>query len=94
MGKVALCPAGLTKRYGRAVVLGGLDLKVGASQVHAFLGPNGAGPPAADQDPPGPGNVFRHVWHPATRLTDSGECVRLTAHLLIGPDIRGRIGPG
>jgi ABC-2 type transport system ATP-binding protein len=62
MGKMALRTAGLTKRYGRAVVLGGLDLKVGASQVHAFLGPNGAGPPASDQDPPGSGNVFRTSW--------------------------------
>jgi ATPase subunit of ABC transporter with duplicated ATPase domains len=47
-GQVALRTAGLTKRYGRAVVIDGLDLKVGGGEVHAFPGPNGAGPPAAD----------------------------------------------
>jgi ABC-2 type transport system ATP-binding protein len=40
---VVLRAAGLTKRYGRVVALDGLDLEVGAGEVHAFLGPNGAG---------------------------------------------------
>jgi ABC-2 type transport system ATP-binding protein len=35
--------SGLTKRYGRARALDGLDLQVEAGQVHGFLGPNGAG---------------------------------------------------
>src|SRR5260370_6292669 len=43
MSNVAIRAAGLTKRYGRVVALDGLDLDVGAGEVHAFLGPNGAG---------------------------------------------------
>jgi len=34
---------GLTKTYGRVHALDGLDLEVGAGDVHGFLGPNGAG---------------------------------------------------
>ncbi|MEV8274692.1 ABC transporter ATP-binding protein [Microbacterium sp. NPDC077184] len=34
---------GLTKSYGRTAALDGLDLDVGAGEVHGFLGPNGAG---------------------------------------------------
>ncbi|WP_100812771.1 ABC transporter ATP-binding protein [Microbacterium sp. BR1] len=34
---------GLTKHYGRVRALDGLDLDVGAGQIHGFLGPNGAG---------------------------------------------------
>ena len=33
----------VTKHYGRAVALDGLDLQVHEGQVHGFLGPNGAG---------------------------------------------------
>ncbi|GLH99705.1 ABC transporter ATP-binding protein [Phytohabitans aurantiacus] len=35
--------AGLTKSYGRAKALDGLDLTVTSGQVHGFLGPNGSG---------------------------------------------------
>jgi len=35
--------AGLTKRFGRATALDGLDLAVRPGEVHGFLGPNGAG---------------------------------------------------
>ncbi|WP_368497010.1 ATP-binding cassette domain-containing protein [Herbiconiux sp. A18JL235] len=34
---------GLTKRFGATTALAGLDLTVGAGEVHGFLGPNGAG---------------------------------------------------
>jgi ABC-2 type transport system ATP-binding protein len=40
---VVLRAAGLVKRFGSVRVLDGLDLEVGAGEVHAFLGPNGAG---------------------------------------------------
>ena len=35
--------AGLRKAFGKTVALDGLDLTVGAGEVHGFLGPNGAG---------------------------------------------------
>jgi ABC-2 type transport system ATP-binding protein len=35
--------AGLTKRFGPAIVVNGLDLAVSSGQVYGFLGPNGAG---------------------------------------------------
>lgn len=35
--------ARLVKAYGRTRALDGLDLEVGAGEVHGFLGPNGAG---------------------------------------------------
>jgi len=35
--------AGLTKSFGRAKALDGLDLAVESGQVHGFLGPNGSG---------------------------------------------------
>jgi ABC-2 type transport system ATP-binding protein len=34
---------GLTKRFGSAIVVNGLDLTVSSGQVYGFLGPNGAG---------------------------------------------------
>ncbi|QCQ90605.1 ABC transporter ATP-binding protein [Rhodococcus sp. SGAir0479] len=34
---------GLTKRFGDVHALDGLDLEVGAGEVHGFLGPNGSG---------------------------------------------------
>jgi len=34
---------GLSKRYGRATALDGLDLTVGEGEIFGFLGPNGAG---------------------------------------------------
>ncbi|MDT0276869.1 ABC transporter ATP-binding protein [Blastococcus goldschmidtiae] len=39
----AIAVAGLTKRYGEKVVLGGVDLTVARGTVCALLGPNGAG---------------------------------------------------
>jgi ABC-2 type transport system ATP-binding protein len=42
MDEVIRC-AGLTKRYGAALAVDGLDLTVEAGQVFGFLGPNGSG---------------------------------------------------
>ena len=42
MDEVIRCE-GLTKRYGAAFAVDGLDLTVGAGQVFGFLGPNGSG---------------------------------------------------
>lgn len=42
MDEVIRCE-GLTKRYGAALAVDGLDLTVGAGQVFGFLGPNGSG---------------------------------------------------
>ena len=39
----AIQTTGLTRRYGDATVLDGLDLEVRAGTVHGLLGPNGAG---------------------------------------------------
>ena len=42
-GNPAILISGLTKTFGRARALDGLDLTVGTGEVHGFLGPNGAG---------------------------------------------------
>jgi ABC-2 type transport system ATP-binding protein len=39
----AISVAGLVKTFGRTRALDGLDLEVGAGEVHGFLGPNGSG---------------------------------------------------
>lgn len=39
----AITTKGLVKTFGRARALDGLDLEVGAGEVHGYLGPNGAG---------------------------------------------------
>ncbi|MEV6020917.1 ABC transporter ATP-binding protein [Streptomyces sp. NPDC051997] len=39
----AISVAGLHKSFGRTHALDGLDLEVGAGEVHGFLGPNGSG---------------------------------------------------
>ena len=39
----AISVAGLSKWFGRTQALDGLNLEVGAGEVHGFLGPNGAG---------------------------------------------------
>lgn len=39
----AISASGLVKKFGTTLALDGLDLEVGAGEVHGFLGPNGAG---------------------------------------------------
>jgi ABC-2 type transport system ATP-binding protein len=43
MATAAISVTGLHKSFGRIRALDGLDLTVGAGEVHGFLGPNGAG---------------------------------------------------
>ena len=43
MSEPAIVASGLTKRYDDAVVVDGLDLRIGAGEVFGLLGPNGAG---------------------------------------------------
>ncbi|MBF6176622.1 ABC transporter ATP-binding protein [Nocardia blacklockiae] len=43
MTAAAISVAGLTKSFGRARALDGLDLTVRTGEVHGFLGPNGSG---------------------------------------------------
>lgn len=43
MATHAILTEGLTKRYGGALALDGLDLSVESGEVYAFLGPNGSG---------------------------------------------------
>lgn len=67
---------GLTKTYGRVHALDGLDLEVGAGQVHGFLGPNGAGKSTTirillglARATAGEARVFgEEPWHAAARL--------------------------
>ncbi|WP_431951064.1 ATP-binding cassette domain-containing protein [Nocardia lijiangensis] len=42
-GDAAISIAGLTKSFGAAIALDGLDLTVHTGEIHGFLGPNGAG---------------------------------------------------
>jgi len=43
MADVALSTHGLTKRYGKATAVDGVDITVRRGEIYGFLGPNGAG---------------------------------------------------
>ena len=43
MADVALSTHGLTKRYGKATAVDGIDITVRRGEIYGFLGPNGAG---------------------------------------------------
>ena len=43
MADVALSTHGLTKRYGKATAVDGVNITVRHGEIYGFLGPNGAG---------------------------------------------------
>jgi ABC-2 type transport system ATP-binding protein len=72
----AISVSGLSKSFGRAKALNGLDLSVGTGEVHGFLGPNGSGKSTTIRvllgllraDAGGVRLLGRHPWNDAVAL--------------------------
>jgi ABC-2 type transport system ATP-binding protein len=79
---------GLTKRYGEASALDGLDLKVMAGEVYGLLGPNGAGKTTtlritAGLIEPTTGGVFVSGFDATKDPLHSKECIGYVAEVPI-----------
>jgi ABC-2 type transport system ATP-binding protein len=71
--------AGLTKSFGRAKALDGLDLMVESGQVHGFFGPNGSGKTTTSGLDPLMEAQFQQCIH---QVKDEGRTVLLSSHIL------------
>src|SRR3954453_22905315 len=80
-GASAIDVRGLERRFDQRVAIAGIDLSVGAGEIHALLGPNGAGKPP----------LLRTLAGLVEPPTGSGRVVGIDAAK--GPrGLRGKVG--
>jgi ABC-2 type transport system ATP-binding protein len=94
-GSPVICTEGLTKVFGKARALDGLDLTVRPGEVHGFLGPNGAGKSTAIRvllglmkATSGCAELFgRDPWREATQL--HGRLAYVAGDVALWPGLTG-----